>query len=175
MSRLGDLVLPPDERTDAPPTRMKGREPVLGLAVAALLVVVSVLNLVITTGAGAPTHPNRWLPLLGLVFAVLLAVTVRYRSRLLSPVTAIGSAFFATVSKAPSSLEVPHLAALAAALAFALILSMRQRREQRLITPARPRGGAAARRGRSEPEVAATKRPPPSKRYTPPKSGTTKR
>jgi uncharacterized membrane protein YccC len=162
------------------PSRMQGNEPLWGYAVAVLLVVVAVLDLTVTTGAGAPKHPTTWTPAAGLVLALVLAGTMRYRSRLLSPFVAIFAAFFVTLSKGPRVLGFPHILALVVAVGFALLVSMRQRKDQKALTPnmtaadRREAADARRRRRKGEPEPPpGPKRPPPSARYTPPKSKTT--
>jgi hypothetical protein len=166
--------------SDGNPGRMKGREPLQGVAVAVIVAVGAVLDLVVTTGAGAPKHPNAAFPVIAVVLAVGLAVSVRFRNRLLSPFLAIFAAFFATLGKAPRSLGVPHIVVLVTAVGFALIVSMRQRREQKAITPTataadrRAANEARRRRRKGEPEPEPTVvRPVANRRYTPPKKART--
>jgi hypothetical protein len=175
---LSNLFSPstPSE-TDANPAAMKGNEPILGLVVAAVILVVAVLDLVVTKGTGAPRHPDRWAPLVGIVLAVVLAVSLRWRNRLASPFIAIFAAYFVEVGKTPRSLTYPHVIALASAVGFAVMLTLRHRQEQKAaggaMSAADRRAAADARRRRrkGEPEPApAVKRPPPSARYTPPKA-----
>jgi hypothetical protein len=108
---------------------------------------------------------------------VAVVASVQYRNRLLSPFVAIFGAFFVTLPKGPSSLSIPHIIVLMVAVSFAVIVSIHQRRDQRILTPqmtaADRRAAADARRRRrkGEPEEpAAVKRPPANRRYTPPKS-----
>jgi hypothetical protein len=162
--------------SDGNPSTMKGNELLMGYGVAVIVVIVGVLDLAVTTGAGAPAHPSTWAPIAGIVLGLALALTMRFRNRLVSPFIAIFAAFFVELAKAPKSLSIPHVVALIAAVGFALVLSMRQRREQRAVGgPAQRRGAADARRRRrsGEPEPpTGVKRPAPSARYTPPKSKT---
>ena len=172
--RLLSWVRQPEAKTG--PATMKGNEPLLGLVVAAIIIAVGVLDLVVTTGAGAPKHPQTWAPVVGILLALVLVVSVRFRNRLVSPFISIFAAYFVEVFKAPKSLSVPHVIVLASAVGFALILTMRHRGEQKAAgvgTPAERRAAAEARRRRrkGEPEPPpAVKRPPPSARYTPPKA-----
>jgi hypothetical protein len=154
---------------DEPPTRMRGREPLQAYVVAAVLAVVGVLNLLVTTGKGAPAHPTLWLSYAGIVIAVLLAGSVQLRNRLISPFTAIIGAFFVTTAKAPAVLSIPHLIALFAALGFALTVSLRQRKDQKAAAPAGARG-RGRRRGQAAPDPGEAKRPAANRRYTPPKA-----
>ncbi|HLH46149.1 MAG TPA: hypothetical protein VKV25_03255, partial [Acidimicrobiales bacterium] len=150
-----------------PPTRMRGREPLQAYAIAAILAAIGLVNLFVTTGKGAPAHPQLWLSYVGIVLALFLAGTVQFRNRLISPFTAIVAAFFVTTARAPSALQYPHLVALLAALYFALSVALRQRRDQRAVAgTARSRPG---RRGPSEAEAPTSTRPAANRRYTPPK------
>jgi hypothetical protein len=171
------LALPGPSESDEGPATMKGSEPLFGYGVAAVLVIVAVLDLTITTGSGAPKHHSASEPVIGLLLAGVLAVSLRWRNRLVSPFIAIFAAFFVTLAKAPSALSIPHIIALVVAVGFAVQLSVRQRRDQKALgpamSPAERRAAADARRRRrkGEPEPApGIKRPPPNARYTPPKS-----
>ncbi len=184
MSRFSQLVTgaggSPSADARRSSTRMEGNEPVWGVVLAGILIVVSVLNLTVTTGPGAPAHPSSFDSVIAIVLALaLVVVSLRVRSRMVSPLVGIVAAFFTTLGKTPTSLSAPHIIALFAALAFALILSMRQRRVQRALTPqatAADRKAAAdarRRRRKGEPEPPPeVKRPPRSKRYTPPRPAT---
>lgn len=164
---------------DASPMRMQGREPVWGYAAAALLTAGAVADLLDTTGRGAPAHPLLWPSWVGLALAVGLAGSIRLRNRLLSPFTAIFSAFFLTLGRGPDSLAPVHIVVLIGAVGFAVAVTMRQRRQQRALAPARGRSG----RGRAGPgagtpsrraagEGERPRKPPASRRYTPPKKST---
>jgi hypothetical protein len=161
------------------PSQMQPNEALAGYAVAAVLAVVAVLNLAITTGAGAPKHTTTWTSFVGLGLAVGLAFSLRFRNRLASPFIAIFAGFFVTLSKGPKALTVPHIIALVVAVGFALLVSMRQRKDQRAIAPSaasdrRAAADARRRRRKGEPEIPeGPKRPAPNSRYTPPKSRTT--
>ena len=157
---------------------MRGNEVTQGYVVAGILAVVALLNLTVTTGAGAPRHPAYWYSILGLVAAAGLVVSIRFRNRLISPFVAVVGAFLVTVATAPKSLGVPHIVALGVTVAYAVILSLRHPRDQRLVSPtataADRRAAAEARRrrrkGEPEPSVPVVKRPPANRRYTPPKA-----
>jgi phosphate/sulfate permease len=148
---------------------MRGREPAQAIAVAVLLAAVGVANLLVTTGPGAPKHPTLVYSYIGIALAVGLAVSVKWRNRVVSPFAAIFAAFFVTLARGPNSLEVPHLAALAGSVGFAVVVSMRQRKELRAQAPPRPAAGRR-RRGRADPEPdsSAKRLPEPNRRYTPP-------
>lgn len=159
-----------------PPSRMQGREPAYGYATAAVIVAGAALNLILKTGKGAPLHPTLWPSYVAIVLAVALAVTTfRFRSRLVSPFVAIFGGMFDTLARGPNRLEYPHLVVIFVAFGFAVALTMRQRREQKAlgITPGRrgARGGAGG-RGAAATADDGLKKPPPSKRYTPPKYAT---
>jgi drug/metabolite transporter (DMT)-like permease len=162
---------------DLSPSKMRGNEPLMGYGAALVIAIVAALNLTITTGTGAPAHPEPWTSVAGIVLAVALAASIRLaNNRLISPFIAIFGAFFVTLSKAPSSLSAPHIVALIAAVGFALVVSMRQRREQKLVSPPltadqrRAAADARRRRRKGEPEPASlSKRPAANRRYTPPK------
>jgi hypothetical protein len=175
--RLSWLWSPPDSVSEDSPSTMKGNEALLGLAVAGIIIAVAVLDLTVTTGAGAPKHPETWAPVVGIVLAVALIASLRFRNRLASPFVAIFAAYFVELAKTPKSISTAHVIALAAAVGFAVALTLRHRSAQKaagtMTGPAQRRAAADARRRRrkGEPEPEATmKRPPASARYTPPKS-----
>lgn len=167
----------PSGEENTSPNRMQGNEPLFGIAAAIVIALGAILDLVVTTGKGAPAHPTTWTAYVALLLAIGLIVSLRFRNRLASPFIAIFGAFFVTLEKGPDSLEIPHIAVLVIAVAFAVIVSLHQRRDQRIFhpppTPAERRAAAEARRRRKrgEPELPPpVKRPPPNRRYTPPKS-----
>jgi hypothetical protein len=174
---LSNLFSPSTPAEDAAnPASMKGNEPILGLVVAFVILIVAVLDLTVTKGTGAPKHAETWAPLIGIGLAVVLAVSLRWRNRLASPFIAIFAAYFVEVGKTPKSLTYPHVLALASAVGVAVMLTLRHRQDQKAagtVSAADRRAAADARRRRrkGEPEpVTAVKRPPPSARYTPPKA-----
>ena len=165
---------PPEPEGPPSPTRMSGREPLFGYIAAGVIVLASILNLVVTTGPGAPAHPTTWANYAGILFALALTVSIRFRNRMLSPFIAIFGAFFVTLAKGPDSLSLPHIVTLLVGVAFAMIVSLHQRRDQKALGPVTPAGrraaaDARARRRRGEPEPTVTKHPAPNRRYTPPK------
>lgn len=165
---------PPEPEGPPSPTRMSGREPLFGYIAAGVIVLASILNLVVTTGPGAPAHPTVWPNYAGILFAVALTVSIRFRNRMLSPFIAIFGAFFVTLAKGPDSLSLPHIVTLLVGVAFAMIVSLHQRRDQKAMGPVTPAdrraaADARARRRRGEPEPTVTKHPAPNRRYTPPK------
>lgn len=155
---------------DASPMRMQGREQLWGYAAAAILAAGAVANLLDTTGKGAPAHPVLWPSWVGLALAAGLAGSIQFRNRLLSPFTAIFAAFFLTLERGPDSLAYIHIVVLFAAVGFAVAVTMRQRRQQRALGPARGRSGrgGAASRGTAD-DSGRARKPPPNRRYTPPK------
>lgn len=153
------------------PMRMRGREPMYGFATAAVLAAGGIANLLDTTGAGAPPHPVLWPTYAGFVLAAGLVASIRLRNRLLSPFVAIFAAFFLTLERGPNSLSYPHIVVLVVAVGFAVALTMRQRREQRALTPARQPG--SRRRGSQPAEDERSRKPVANRRYTPPKSART--
>jgi hypothetical protein len=168
---------PTDQPGPVSASRMQGREPLMGYVAAAAIAIGGVLDVVVTKGKGAAAHPDTWEAYAGIVLAAAVVASVQYRNRLLSPFVAIFGAFFVTLPKGPSSLSIPHIVVLMVAVAFAVIVSMHQRRDQRALTPpmraADRRAAADARRRRrkGEPEAPPPiKRPPANRRYTPPKA-----
>ncbi len=168
-------MAPPEVPTS--PMRMEGREPLWGYATALLLAAGGVANLLDTTGKGALPHPVLWPSWVGLALAAALAASLQLRNRLLSPLTAIFAAFFLTLERGPDSLAFFHILLLVGAVGFAVAVTMRQRRAQRLLGPprgrrargerARPAGRAGA--GGAD-SAGGPRRPAASRRYTPPKS-----
>lgn len=173
---------PPGE--DLPPSRLRGTEPLYGYVVALELLVVAILNLVITTGKGAPAHPQTALQLVGVIAPLGFAALLRLRNRTLAGFAAIVAAFFVTLPRVPNSLSVAHVFALAIPLAYGLIITQRQRKAmgsavrggRRAGGGRRPRedtkaaGPPAARRRRGRADSAPASGPRPSPRYTPPKA-----
>lgn len=178
-------VVEPEVVDQLPPSRMRGTEPLYGYVVGLELLVVSVLNLVVRTGKGAPAHPQTALQLLGVAAAVAFFGALQIKSRTIVGFSAIVAGFFVTLPKAPTSLSLAHVLALAGPLAYGLILTQRQRRAMgisgrgaRRGRPPVDRGGergrpATARRAssrRSGKAEAAPSGPRPNARYTPPKT-----
>jgi hypothetical protein len=167
----------PAEEDNPSPNRMQGNEHLFGYAAAVVIALGGVLDLMVTTGKGAPAHPSTWTAYIGILLAIALVVSIQFRHRMISPFVAIFGAFFVTLAKGPDSLETPHIVVLMVSVAFAVIVSLRQRRDQKALTPtltsAERRAAADARRRRrkGEPDLPApVKRPSPNRRYTPPKN-----
>ncbi|MHB1930111.1 MAG: hypothetical protein ACYCUG_11965 [Acidimicrobiales bacterium] len=150
-----------------------------GYATAVVILAVAVLNLVVTKGKGAPAHPALWPSYAAIVLALGLAVSMRWRSRMVSPFVAIFGGMFDTLVRGPDSIATAHYVVIFAAFGFAVALTMRQRREQKAlgILPSRGRRGgratnpASGRRGASAADD-GPKKPVASRRYTPPKYAT---
>jgi hypothetical protein len=142
--------------------------------VAAVLVGMAVLELTVTHGVGAPKHPERAWAIIGLVTGLVTTATLRLRRRLLTAFAAVISAFFVSYPKVPNSLVLAKTVTLIAPLAFAFVMSQRERKATRA---ARGRTTAAERRAevrsRGRQRSAATpsaKSRPTTGRYTPPKA-----
>lgn len=177
----GDAGGTPED--DLKASAMRGNEALYGYVVALELLVVAILNLAITTGPGAPRHPNNWLAGLGVAGALALFGLIRVKNRTIVGFGAIIAAFLVTLPPVPSSLGVAHLFALAVPVGYALVITQRQRRivsaqmKASRAARSRPAGrerppAASGRSGRlsrrKEAEVPAG--PRPNRRYTPPKS-----
>lgn len=166
------------------PSTMKRPEPLYGYLVALELLVVAVLNVTVTTGKGAPVHPNTTLEVLGVAASVALFGIIRTNNRMAAGFGAIVAAFFVTLPQVPSRLAVAHIFALIIPMAYGLIITQRQRR----ATPKAARG-RAGRAGDSSPSTTAAgsagtrpgrksrgktpepvSGPRPNARYTPPKA-----
>lgn len=187
-----EIVAGKADDTDLPPSRLRGTEPLYGYVVALELLVVAILNVVITTGKGAPAHPQRTLQIVGILAPVVFVAVLQARNRTLAGFAAIVAAFFVTLPKAPSSLGVAHVFALAIPLAYGLIITQRQRRAVGNSARAGGRRDAAAgrkgapvsrsgdtkgkgaeparRRGRKRKGEEEASGPRASARYTPPKT-----
>jgi hypothetical protein len=171
------------------PSAMRGNEPLYGYVVGLELIVVSILNLVVIHGKGAPAHPSTGLAVVGLVVSIAATVMVRIHHRLIVPFALIVAAFFVTLPRGPDSLASVHLLALIIPVAYALIITQRQRKASQAQARARAGGSGAAKatNAKSTPAerraeadsrrrarrlrkqgVAATG-PAASRRYTPPK------
>jgi hypothetical protein len=182
----------PDD-LDLKPVTMRGPEALYGYIVALELIGVSVLNLTVTHGKGAPTHPSTEWAVIGLVASMALIPIVRTHHRLIVGFAAIIAAFFATLPKVPQSLSTAHLLALIIPVVYAFLLTQRQRK----AATAQPRAGRtgatrsagaagqSTQSGRSTPadrraqagggrrarrKGAVPSGPQANRRYTPPKS-----
>lgn len=149
---------------------MRGNETSYGYVVALELLVVAVLNLTVTHGKGAPTHPQTTLALVGVVAALALIPLLRTQNRMIVGFGSIIAAFFVTLPRVPTSLSLAHILALAFPLVYTLLLTQRQRRATSAQLKERRGAGPSRepRRKRKEQEEPAG--PRPNRRYTPPKS-----
>jgi hypothetical protein len=170
----------PVDDLELKPTAMRKPEPLYGYVVAAELIVVSILNLTVTHGKGAPAHPQTVLALAGLAASIALVGLIRTHHRLIAAFGAVMAAFVATLPRVPSSMAISHLLALTLPLIYAFVLTQHQRKAAtaqaaaRGEKPGRSRGRAAktepAGRRQSRRDRAAPSGPKASPRYTPPKS-----
>jgi len=158
-----------------------------GYLVAAELLVVAILNLTDTHGAGAPAHPEKLLSAVGILAAVAVAATIRFtRHRMVVGFVTIAAAFVVSLPKVPRSLNVVHVITIAIPLIYAFILTQRQNKARMAeIKQARAGGssegrtGGKAAGGRSASPASRRERrrhggeqqtgPKASNRYTPPK------
>jgi hypothetical protein len=169
-----------------PPSAMRGNEPFYGFIVNMLLLATSVLDLVDTTGKGAPAHPDRVEQIAGVVAGLVLLGLQRTKHRFIVGFATIIAVFFITLPKAPDSLVLPHLVCLAAGFAYGMWITLHQSRAikakavadkaasrtQTRLTPAERKAQALAQRQekRNKRRGVATTGPKPSSRYTPPKA-----
>ena len=168
----------PDDGLKA--SAMRGSEPLYGYVVALELVVVGILNLTVTSGAGAPTHPSTALGAVGVAAAISLFGFLQTRNRVLVAFAVIVTAFLINLPKVPNSLAIEHVFALAFPFAYSLVLTQRHRRRMKgELQAARTRRPATppARRSRrnAKADAAQPAGPKPSARYTPPKTKRTAR
>lgn len=164
---------PPDDGLK--PSAMRGSEPLYGYVVALELVVVGILNLTITSGAGAPTHPSTALGAVGVAAAISLFGFLQTKNRVLVAFAVIAVAFLVNLPKVPNSLALAHVFALAFPFAYSLILTQRHRKRMKgHLEAARTRRVVASQSQRSRRKdkgaIAQPGVPRPSARYTPPKS-----
>jgi hypothetical protein len=166
-------------------TAMRRPEPLYGYVVALELIFVSILNLAVTHGKGAPAHPATTWSVVGLLVSIGLIPVIRITNhRLIVAFYAIIATFFATQPRTPSSLAITHFLALGIAIVYAFWLSQRQRKAaaararsgksgstgtaEARSSRQRPGNARAGRRGRRDKDVPAG--PQASGRYTPPKA-----
>jgi hypothetical protein len=130
---------------DLKPSTMRGTEPMYGYLVALELVVVSILNVAVTHGKGAPKHPSTGLSMVGLGASIALIGVIQLRHRFLTGFAAIIAAFtVASLPKVPNSLALYHLFAIVFPLAYALVLTQRQNKAKMAQTRARVKSRRAA-------------------------------
>lgn len=171
------------------PSAMRGPEALYGYVVGLELVVVSVLNLTVTHGPGAPAHPPTTLAAVGVAASIAFFAVVRLKNRMAAGFGAIVAAFFVTLPRVPNSMSIAHIFALVIPMAYGLIITQRQRRDTPKLARGAGRGGrggsgkssagaagtssgagAAGGRRRGKKNAEAVSGPRPSARYTPPKS-----
>jgi hypothetical protein len=178
--RSAGSVIPDDPTLK--PTTMRGTEALYGYVIALELVGVSILNLTVTHGKGAPKHASTTLAIIGLAAALALVGVVRLNHRLIVPLAAIVAAFFVTLPKVPNSLSLAHLFGLILPVVYAFVVTQRQRKaatalvRARRASPGKPAPAARRadasprRRGRGRQQGAVQSGPTPNRRYTPPKT-----
>lgn len=170
------------------PSTMRGPEALYGYVVGLELLVVSVLNLTVTHGPGAPAHPPTTLAAVGVAASIALFAVVRLKNRMAAGFGAIVAAFFVTLPRVPNSMSIAHIFALVIPMAYGLIITQRQRRDTPKLARGAARGGrggsarssagaagaggagAGGGRRRGKKNAEAVSGPRPSARYTPPKS-----
>jgi hypothetical protein len=172
----------PEDDLDLKPTTMRRPEPLYGYVVAVELIFVSVLNLAVTHGKGAPTHPATVWSVVGLLASIGLIPVIRFTNhRLIVAFYTVVATFLATQPRTPTSLAVTHFLALGIAIVYAFWLSQRQRKAVRAgagrsaSRPAEARSsrqatGHSGGRRRSRREKNPATGPQASRRYTPPKT-----
>jgi hypothetical protein len=182
-----DRTSAPAAVDDAPlkPSSMRGNEALYGYLVGLELIAVSILNLVVTHGKGAPAHPSTGLAVIGLVASIAATALVRTHHRLIAPLALVVAAFFVTLPRGPDSLGPAHIFALIIPVVYAFFVTREQRKATQALTRAgrsgaaktttakstpadRRAGGAGGRRGRKQAVVPTG--PAASSRYTPPKA-----
>ena len=162
---------PVGDDADLKPTAMRGNELLYGYLIAGELILVSILNLAVTHGTGAPKHPNHVVEILGLVASVALLGVLQTRHRFIVPFAMILAAYLVVYPKTPNSLTLAHLFALVLPVIYALILMQRQRKASLA------QAGPAARRRRQRWRWYRPGTPPyagraPSRSLTPPARAT---
>jgi hypothetical protein len=166
-------------------TAMRGTEALYGYVVALELIGVSILNLTVTHGKGAPTHPATGWAVIGLLASIALIGVIQTHHRLIVAFAAVIAAFFATLPRVPNSVSSAHVLALIIPVVYAFVLAQRQRKAASAQARAGRSGGgqvAGGRAGPSERRGPATSRrrsrretsgpsgPQKNRRYTPPKA-----
>ncbi len=175
----------PDDGVDLKPTTMRRPEPLYGYVVALELIFISILNLVVTHGKGAPAHPATAWSAVGLLAAIAMIPIIRLTNhRLIVAFYTVVATFLATQPRTPSSLAITHFLALGIAIVYAFWLSQRQRKAATARARSGQSGSSAGGAGRSSRqrtgtsgggrrsrrEKDASTGPQASRRYTPPKA-----
>ncbi|MDQ6839020.1 MAG: hypothetical protein M3137_11990, partial [Actinomycetota bacterium] len=119
-----------DKRGDDPdqtgsPVRMRGNEATLGYAAAAVLTIIPVIFLTVTTGKGAPAHPVTAAAAIGVVLGLVMAASIRLSNRILTAFLAVGSSLATTATAVPTSVRPLSTVDLLAALGFAMLITLR--------------------------------------------------
>ena len=162
------------------PSAMRGTELRYGVAVAVILVVIAVLNLVIRHGAGAPKHPQTGLAVIGLIASLAVFPLLRTRNRFIVPFAALVAALLVSLPSGPNQVKSLHAVVIIFPFAYALLLTQRQRKaamaQARLKAANRSANQAATatsrpstRGGRRRRNVEQPTGPTANRRYTPPK------
>jgi hypothetical protein len=151
------------------PIQLRDWEIPAGYAVAALVALFAILELVVTKGKGAPKTHSPLLPIAALVIAAAQAATIRLGNRLVTGVLGVLGGLAVSYQKVPDSLSILHSIGFVGPFAYAFLVTQRHSRAQRALRgPRRPgQGGGSTRRGSK-----ATNEPSgvrPNRRYTPPK------
>jgi len=153
---LGDIPPPPapddEPDTEAPlPSQMQGSEELYGYIVAAELLLASVISFATRHSAGVPANQiQTWKYVASFAAALALVPVIRTRRRMVAGFASIIAAFVVSLPPGPKSQELVHILVLVIPLAYALLLTQRQRKA-----------------------TSSSKAPPPkqtSGRYTPPKA-----
>lgn len=150
------------------PMELREWEIPLGYAIAAILVVVAVLELTVTTGAGAPKTHNPILPAVAIVSALTMAATIRFKNRFVTALSGVVGGVLINFAQTPHSLSIPRSIGFLVPFAYAFVVVNRHNRAVRVQRGPRNAGQGGARRGsKVQPEPTG---PKASRRYTPPKA-----
>lgn len=150
------------------PIELRDWEIPAGYAIAALIVLLAVLELTVTSGKGAPKNPSPVLPLVGLVVGLAQAATIRYKNRLITAILGVVGGLLIAYVQVPVSLGIPHSIGFLAPFVYAFLITQRHSRAQRALQGPRNARGSGGRRGaKAAPEPTG---PKASRRYTPPKA-----
>jgi hypothetical protein len=185
LTSLDRAAAPDEDDRDLKPTTMRRPEPLYGYVVALELIFISVLNLTVTHGKGAPAHPATAWSAVGLLASIAMIPIIRITNhRLIVAFYTVVATFLATQPRTPSSLAITHFLALGIAIVYAFWLSQRQRKAATTRTRSGSSGSSGGAAGRSSSQRSDTagggrKRrrdknastgPQASRRYTPPKA-----
>ena len=117
---VSDPAGSPEDDLDLKPTTMRRPEPLYGYVVALELIFISILNLTVTHGKGAPAHPATTWSVIGLLISIGLIPIIRFTNhRLIVAFYTVAATFFATQPRTPSSLAITHFLALGIAIVYA--------------------------------------------------------